>query len=147
MGRLVKVQPNDNTAKAAAFNNQPEQQTYMEQVVKYIPAEIIGGYVAINGFLASIPANMLYTALWINLGFCAIMTIFYFYKLAKPGDAKATQLIISFISFFIWAYTITGDGGVFGKGGLNIYYSQIASVLLVVFSLVTPLFTPKQAAQ
>src|ERR1700709_1671799 len=107
MGRLVKVQSTNNPAAGfKALDGQGgEQETYMEQVLKYIPAEIIGGYVAINGFLASVPANMLYTALWINLGFCAVMTIVYFYRLAKPGDAKFTQMIISFISFFIWAYT------------------------------------------
>lgn len=143
MGRLVKVQPSGNEALEFKANSSGDTQTYMEQVVKYIPAEIIGGYVAINGFLASVPANMLYPALWINFGFCAVLTVVYLLKLSGPGDATKTQLIISFISFIIWAYSITGTSGVFGAGGINIYYSQIASVLLVVFSLLTPLFTPK----
>jgi hypothetical protein len=147
MGRLVKIQPSGN--ETAGLNttagSSTDTQTYMEQVVKYIPAEIIGGYVAINGFLASIPAQMLNTALWINFAFCAVLTVVYLVKLSEPGDATKTQLVISFFSFIIWAYSITGDSGVFGKGGINIYYSQIASVLLVAFSLLTPLFTPKAA--
>lgn len=142
MGRLVKIQT-DGSEAANSDNNSASDQTYMEQVVKYIPSEIIGGYVAINGLLATMPANMLYGALWINFGFCAILTLVYLYKLSNPGDATSTQLIVSLISFVIWAYSITGEGGIFGPKGIDVYYSQIASVLLVAFSLVTPLFTPK----
>lgn len=144
MGRLVKIQPKQEDAEFVAETPGPQTQSYIEQVVKYIPAEIVGGYVAINGFLVSLPEHMVQNALWINLVFCAILTIAYLWKLAKPGDAKTQQLIISFISFLLWAYAITGDSGIFGKQGLDIYYSQLASVLLVAFSMVAPLFTPKE---
>jgi hypothetical protein len=144
MGRLVKIKPGGSESLTTKSTS-GETQTYMEQVIKYIPAEIIGGYVAINGFLASMPERMLNTALWVNFVFCAVLTVVYLYKQSGPEDATKTQLVISFISFIIWAYSITGDGGVFGAGGINIYYSQLASVLLVAFSLVAPLFTPRAA--
>lgn len=141
MGRLVRVkQPANQLFKTA---DQPqEQQTYLEQVIKYIPTEIVGGYVAVNSLLASLPADMLNNWLWGTFILFALGTPVYFWLMKKPGDAIWQQMILSFISFIIWAYSITGASGIFGTAGIDIYYSQIASALLIILSIAAPLFTP-----
>lgn len=142
MSRLVKLNPPDHKFEVVGFAS--EKETYIEQVVKYIPVEIIGGYIAINGFASTLPKKMISSGLWFSFIFCAVLTPFYFFKLAKPGDAKLSQMIISFISFLLWSYSVTGDSGVFGKAnGIDIYYSPIASILLVVFTMISPFFTQK----
>jgi hypothetical protein len=64
-----------------------------------------------------------------------VLTPIYLRKVSKVNNV--TQLGVTTISFIIWVYTLGGPFVVWG-----IYYSLIGSVVLVLWSVIIPLFVP-----
>lgn len=141
MGRFLKRTPPVSAAEAGAPMT---INTYLERIVKYIPSEIIAGYIAVNGFLTSMPENLVEWSLGINLCLFAALTVWFVAKFAQPGDAKRTQIMVSLGAFFIWAYAVTGKSGIFGEDYWKIYFAPIASSAVIIFTIVSALIEPKQ---
>jgi hypothetical protein len=146
MSRLVKIKQVEDGARLAGTSKDSRAKEFLEQVSKFVPAEIISGYVAIDGFLSSEKSTneqiYFYGAI-LNFIIFLILTPVYFNKIAESGDAKRTQLLTSTLAFIIWVYAVGGDSGIFGDPVLDIYNATISSCLLVLFSLVSGLITPK----
>jgi hypothetical protein len=64
-----------------------------------------------------------------------VITPLYLRKIAMVTNRR--QLAATTVSFVIWAYTLGGPFIVWG-----LYYPIVASVLLVIWSLVVPMFVP-----
>ncbi|MBO8131658.1 MAG: hypothetical protein H0Z29_09110 [Candidatus Marinimicrobia bacterium] len=112
-------------------------QSYKDKLLKLIPSEIVGAYMVIQGILSG--QNILIGDKDITASFnWAIFIIIFLltplFLLRVHNVRKTSQLIITSISFIIWGYSL---GGPFAVSGL--YQPQIASILLVLWTLIIPL--------
>jgi len=121
-------------------------QPYSDKLVKLIPSEIIGAYMVLSnilGYTAGMQASvtpsdvtesdMKPVLLQIVFFVLLILTPVYLKKISRVNNL--TQLIVTTVSFVIWVYTLGGPFIVWG-----IYYSIIGSVVLVLWSVIIPLF-------
>jgi hypothetical protein len=112
-----------------AVNNPADD--YRKRLLKTIPSEVLGAYLAANGLILSMaaPAWML----WIIFAICLAATPFWLYL--YQDVRSVLQIVLSSIAFIIWAMTVNGPFNTIG--GYQNYYG---SVLLVLFSgLIAPL--------
>ena len=137
MSRLVEPVPSG----ARLAGSEGELNTYLERTAKYIPGEIIAGYLGINGILASVSTDqgslrqLVYVMTFL---LCLALTPVYFNRIAKQGEPRRLQMILSTIAFLVWAYSL---GGVFTAFGIHIPW--LGSILLIVFTLVSGAFAPR----
>ncbi|MCX6334559.1 MAG: hypothetical protein NT092_09675 [Bacteroidia bacterium] len=122
-------------------------QPYSDKLVKLIPSEIIGAYMVLSNILGYTVGNMQASALpktvtesdlkpvllQVVFFVLLILTPVYLKKISKVNNIA--QLIVTTFSFIIWVYTLGGPFIVWG-----IYYSIIGSVVLVLWSVIIPLF-------
>lgn len=131
-------------------------QPFQDKVVKLIPTEIVGAYMVLNGIIG-LPASPVVADMRFpsappvsddTLRFYLVQAVFaillvltplYLAKIAKVTNRR--QLAVTTMSFVVWAYTLGGPFVVWG-----LYYPLVASVLLVIWSLVVPMFVPALAA-
>lgn len=109
------------------------QKEYLEKVAKIIPGEIIVAYLAIIGFVPSIGKIGLHQFFYyIAFGIGLTGTAFYLNYQSEKGRPKFRHILMSCISFSLWAYSTTGD-----KVFKSFFDPAIASILLVAFSLIS----------
>ena len=116
---------------------------YFGRLSKYIPAEIVGLYVAATGFIPeNVPEEARHTALWWIFGVCLILTPLYLiFVTPEPDKGKGVswlQVILGTIAFPVWIFAL---GGPFEF--LDWYRRWIASIVLLFVSAVFGLFKPK----
>ncbi|MGV8138109.1 MAG: hypothetical protein AB2L20_23100 [Mangrovibacterium sp.] len=107
---------------------------YFNRLLKYIPAEIVGLYLT----LANI-TNTQSVAEWISwlvFGVCLTLTPLYLWRVLKV--LKSTQIIISTLSFVVWAYAL---GGPFEQSGL--FSNVFAAILLPIYTVLIPIIKPE----
>lgn len=133
MGRRIITEEYQGTGKGTKLDG------YFDKLIKYIPTEIVGGWIAIIGLIKSasdIPTN---TILWILLVIFTILTALYILKQTsepkKPLAIKQTTL--STIAFIVWVFAL---GEPFDT--LSFYNPIYGSILLILFNLTIPLFNP-----
>ncbi|MGD1875010.1 MAG: hypothetical protein ACFB02_18380 [Mastigocoleus sp.] len=123
------------------LNTVPSIDTYFDKVVKYIPADIVGAWIAVTGLIKSADDTIpKVTLLWIAFSWGVFFTIIWTWKqtqeLNKP--LARTQIIISTIAFIVWAYAL---GEPFESVG---FYKPIyGSLLLILYTLTVALINPK----
>ncbi|HEV2669474.1 MAG TPA: hypothetical protein VGU74_00115 [Gemmatimonadales bacterium] len=140
MSRRVRVVHPGAQAAAAALPI--ETDTYFDKVVKYIPADIVGAWVAVTGLIASASGIPRQTTLWVAFGIGLILTAAWTWKQASaPGrrpPPPVTQTIISTGAFAVWVFAL---GGPFQHvPGQQVY----GSLLLILYTLVVALVNPKE---
>jgi uncharacterized membrane protein len=105
-------------------------------MAKYIPGEIVAGYVSIMGVIMGLgteePARN--CAAWGVFLLCLVLTPIYLKRNAKPGEPARRNMIVSTISFVQWAYAL---GGAFALAGLH--RPWLGSVLLGCWTMVAGL--------
>ena len=122
-------------------------QPYYDKLVKLIPSEIIGAYLVLSNILGYAGGNIQTKALaasgteaemrpvLIQVVFFILLALTPLYLRKISRVKNVTQLVVTTFSFIIWVYTLGGPFSVWG-----IYYSLIGSVVLVLWSLIIPLF-------
>ena len=117
----------------------PSAKEYLEKVAKLIPAEIIATYLSIIGFVPLIKNASLHEGFyWGAFIFCAVLTPVYFYWQAEKDKPNLIHIILSSISFILWAYATIGDKII------PFYFdSAIASIAIIVFSFSTAFISLK----
>jgi hypothetical protein len=147
MGRLVEAAPGTRSKTRAATGGsahelRSNEDQYLERVAKYIPAEILAGYLTINGIIQSVNPDdpVLPYAAWTSFILCLVLTPIYFNALARAGQPKWLHITVSTLAFVVWAYAL---GGVFTLTGT--YKPWLASLVLVIFTLVSGLLEPRAA--
>jgi hypothetical protein len=132
---------------------------FFDKLMKYIPSEIIGAWIAIKGLLKSAnPVNnqtnngLVNNAngatgdnlLWILFIVLTILTAVYIFKQTLKETSKTEkskkspdiiQIIISPVAFVIWVFAL---GEPFSS--LSFYQPVYGSIALIIFSLIVPLF-------
>ncbi|PYO60751.1 MAG: hypothetical protein DMD70_08130 [Gemmatimonadetes bacterium] len=114
--------------------------TYFDKVFKYIPADIVGAWVAVTGLISSARGIPRQTILWVAFGIGLILTAWWTWKQAAvPGRRPpATQAIISTGAFAVWVFAL---GGPFQfVPGREVY----GSLLLILYTLVVALIDPRE---
>ena len=112
-------------------------QDYKSKLRKLIPTEIIAAYMVIHGiFQGQViqvgEKDLTHIVGWSVFAALLILTPLY---LVKIHDVKSkAQMLLTTLSFPVWVYTI---GGPFEMAGW--YQPQIASCILVVWTLIIPL--------
>jgi len=119
---------------------------YLTRMVKYIPAEIIGGSMLVNAILAqamvsggdnaamagfsvtSIAAGALLVGL--------ILTPLFCWYVREDGDAWMTNAIVSTVAFPFWAYLMGAVA--FAK----FHDGNLAAILILTFTAVSGLVAP-----
>ena len=129
---------------ALAHGAEPPQtiKDYAERVAKYVPAEVIAAYLAITSITegTSDPntrgraAGLLFAAV-----FGVVITPIYLWKLAKTGEPWKQQSGVSVIAFIVWSYSMKGIWDEW-----DLYYAGVAGIALVVVSVVSGFYQPKE---
>lgn len=110
---------------------------YLERVAKYVPGEIVAAYLTANGVAAdSSQATWLLPTIF---GICTVVTPFYITTFCRTRLERVVNSCMATIAFVVWAYA-TG-GGMFKF--LDLYSGPVASVGLIVFSLISGVIEPK----
>ncbi|QDL10985.1 hypothetical protein DP113_26420 [Brasilonema octagenarum UFV-E1] len=114
---------------------------YFDKLIKYIPSEIVVGWIAVKGLLISdneIPSNSL---LWILfIVFTGLTAVYIFKQTSEPRKPPAiTQVLISTGAFIVWVFAL---GERFSS--LAFYRPVYGSVVLILYSLIVPLFNPPE---
>jgi len=114
--------------------------SYSDRVMRYIPADVIASWVAVNGVLRGTFPHPGKITLWISFAtgilICAIWT---YRQVAKTSQETARlQAAVSTAAFAVWVYAL---GGPF-PDWIGWYRPHIGSLLLIAFSLIAGMVTP-----
>jgi hypothetical protein len=106
--------------------------TYMDKLVKLIPAEWVSAYVAIKGILDSTPSDVriMYWAIIVVL---LILLPLYLRRVLRV--ASKMQIFVTTASFVIWVFSLGGDH----VGALSWYEPYQGSVVLILWTLAVPI--------
>ena len=114
---------------------------YFDKLLKYIPTEIVGGWIAITGLIKSASNISTNTILWILLIIFTGLTALYILKqTSEPKKPLAVkQTTISTIAFVVWVFAL---GEPFDS--LSFYNPIYGSILLIIYNLTIPLINPTE---
>lgn len=113
-------------------------QSYPDKIVKLIPTEIVGAYMALAGIVGigapggTDPDSLSKVLIQIVFFALVILTPLYLWK--ASGVHNILQLIVTTVAFIIWIYTLGGPFEVWG-----IYEPRIAALILILWSIAIPL--------
>ena len=105
--------------------------TYLEGLLKNIPSEAVGSYLAITSFLTQVPAGTRVWLHWVIFGL--ILATVPIWRLGSQPKVAWWQHLFNCIAFVIWAMTL-GEAGAFGT--IPGYEAYIGGIFLVLFSAV-----------
>jgi hypothetical protein len=97
--------------KAAAtapttIDSQQSADTYVDRLVKYVPPDVIGAFLALEGSIGAAAAPGTIVLAWVVFAVMLLGTPLYLYRLG--GVRKAPQLAISTGAFVVWALAYSG---------------------------------------
>lgn len=124
---LSRTQTGDKTADQPSLPVSPD--TYSDRLFKYIPAELVAGYIFALGMMKKLTetgeARVLH---WILFSIFLILTPLYLWRVQKVQ--KISQHIISAFSFAVWVFALGGPFALYS------WYNPVyGAVLLPVFTL------------
>jgi hypothetical protein len=105
------------------------QDGYFNRLFKYIPAELVAGYIFVLGVVKQLTdAGEIKVLHWLLFVVFCILTPLYLWRVQKV--VKLQQHLISLLSFVVWVFAL---GGPFALSG---WYNPVyGSILLPVFTL------------
>jgi hypothetical protein len=113
-------------------------ESYFEKLLRYIPADIVAGYVALNGIIVGEAGNSPILQ-WIVFGALLVLSPLYmcYMKTQPPGIAlnKTFPCLVSALSFAVWVFAL---GGPFAAQWPTLYTPVYGSVLLILTTLTIP---------
>ncbi len=111
---------------------------YLDRVVKYVPADVIAVYLAVDNILKNAgDVDNLETYLWVVFAVLLILTPIYLWRVAQVR--KRLQIAISTASFAVWVFAL---GGPFTYLG---WYEPIqGAILLPLFTFGVSIFQPDE---
>jgi hypothetical protein len=114
-----------------------ETDKFVDRMLKHIPSEIIGAYLAVSGMLSSLQGSLLTTMNWINFGLFLIATPFWLIYVS--GVTTVWQNVLSLIAFVFWVMTLVGGPfsfvpPVIGSAGVLFFSALLAPVVAGIAS-------------
>ncbi len=110
-----------------------ETSTYTDKLVKLIPTEWVGGYVAIKGILDS-EHGVTHGVYYATILILAVLLPLYLRRTLALESWK--QIFVTTVSFLIWVFSLGGDH----VGAISWYEPYQGSVLLILWTLAVPVF-------
>lgn len=130
--KLNRDNPGERGSSGSTY--QEKEDTYFDRLFKYIPAEIVAGYLFVQGVMKQLTGiNETILLQWILFIVFCILTPMYLWRIQKV--IKTEQHIISLLSFMVWCFALGGPFSFYGW--YNPVYGQI---LLAVFTLVAAIW-------
>ena len=132
---LEKHEKSDNALKQGsemAFTQSRDK--YADRLFKYIPAEVVAGYIFVLGLINQLNGTGAVTIIqWsLFLVFCLI-TPLYLWRIQKV--IKLQQHFISLLSFVVWVFALGGPFTLY-----NWYNPVYGEILLPVFTLIVAIW-------
>ena len=112
----------------------PTKDGYFDRLFKYIPAELVAGYIFVLGVAKQLTdAGEVKVFQWLLFVVFCVLTPLYLWRVQKV--LKLQQHVISLLSFIVWAFAL---GGPFA---LCSWYNPVyGSILLPVFTLLVAIW-------
>lgn len=123
-------------AAASAEAKEKKSTSYSERLIKFIPAEVLAGYVSVSPLMGTIPSHagkIAFVAALVVLCLAAI-PIHYRTLLGRSKRARK-HILISQVAFLAWAYGIGGPFIVLGW-----HHPAAAGLGLVAVTFIAPKF-------
>jgi hypothetical protein len=132
------------TSKTQAAEPGHETDSYVDRIVKYIPTEIVGAWIAVKGIVEAAVAAQRQAVLWVCFALSVVLTLLYVLKrTAAPGKPPAVgQALISTAAFVVWAFALGEPFSSLLGGPTQALYG---SLLLIFFTLAAGLVVPKES--
>jgi hypothetical protein len=111
-----------------------ETDKYRERLLKNIPSEVLGVFVATNGIFLSMVESPA-VAQWLVFGVCLVATPFWLYFFQ---DVKGpAQIVMATLAFVVWVMSIEGP-----FTSIEGYQTYIGSISVILLSgLIAPIVT------
>jgi phosphoglycerol transferase MdoB-like AlkP superfamily enzyme len=109
--------------------------SYLTRVVTYIPTEIIAAYVAISGYVKSLPLGQQYLWFVAIAGALLVVTPLWILNAAREPDSRRPlgHAIAAALAFAAWVFA---SGGPFSH--FTWYQPAMGSIVLVLVCLALP---------
>jgi hypothetical protein len=116
---------------------------YFDRVIKFVPADIVGGWIAVSGVVPIDTQSGKKSApvMWLAFAFALILTALWTWKQTGGLEQRPayTQIIVSSAAFCVWVCAL---GPPFSFiGGFQSYYG---SLLLIGFTIASGMIVPKE---
>ena len=123
-------------SKAKALPATPDD--YQDRLLKYVPTEVIGVFIALDALLKSAGGNVHKDVLsWIAFVVLLVLTPIYVFRLQDVR--KFLQLGIAAVSFFVWVFTL---GGPFTQ--FSWYSTFYGGFVLPLYTFIVPIVEAKR---
>src|SRR4051812_43369270 len=84
---------------------------YFDRVIKYIPSDVVGAWVAVTGIIPSAgqDANS-GTILWAAFGFGVVITALWVWRQTQAPNRPIayTQIAMATVAFVVWVFALGG---------------------------------------
>jgi hypothetical protein len=134
LNSLVGGAKGEGNSGSATLPAGTQADDYTSKLVKYIPSEVVALYIALGSILGSSDKSdsSLY---WVIFGVCLVGTGLYLWRVTNV--TKVTQIVISVVAFFVWAFAL---GGPFES--LSWYDPIYGALLLPIYTFFVPMLEP-----
>jgi hypothetical protein len=118
---------------------------YTSQIVKLIPADLVGVYLGVQNVFASLNGKPQFYAQCAVFLIILVIAPFYLKKVAGMTDGR--QRMVSIISYFVWALSLGGPFAYLLEKIHSPYTAQmIGGSLVALYTLAVPLlYQPKKS--
>jgi len=150
MGRVVRPRTAANAelvaGDAGGADGNGSGDSYLERLVKYIPAETIAVYTLIDKMVLDRAGNgspdSTAETVGVVIFFVGLVGTFaYIWKLRQPGRPWGLHAGLATGAFACWAYTLGGSIFVFN----NLYDTLVAAIAAPLFTYIAAWFEPRPA--
>jgi hypothetical protein len=134
--------PTDVEAKAAPTEEKADG--YLDRLVKYIPADVIAFYLAVQAGVAQLDslAQKRITAWIVFLFFLGATAVW----LRKQGVARTAQIVVSMLAFAVWAFATSG-GPLSGTDAGAKIAAQYGPIIVPMFTFAAAIVEPEEKAK
>ena len=135
MGRRIVTEQLQSRTK-------PSVDGYSDRLMKYIPSETIGFWLAVSGIIKSSEDSQQTVLLWLFFVVGILLTIGWIFKQTNEPDKPIarTQILISCGAFIVWVFA-TGEP----FSSLDFYRPYYGSLLLITYTSLVALVVPKDS--
>ncbi|MBZ0189258.1 MAG: hypothetical protein K8F91_23640 [Candidatus Obscuribacterales bacterium] len=115
------------------------ESSYFEKLIRYIPGELVAGYLALDGLLRDdFLANSIILYWFV---FVALLALTPFYVVFRPNHQESVEhsrrfhAVVATVSFMVWVFAL---GGPFAATWPDAYRPIYGSVFLIITTLSIP---------
>jgi hypothetical protein len=125
-------------SRSLQAGGQESVDSYAARIVKYVPADIISGWIAVTALLPGTDRRMI-AVLWLVFAAMLGLTPFWVSRATRVPDQPVarTQIVVSTVAFAVWVFA---TGPPFSYYGF--YAPAFGGVALVLFTLATGAIDP-----